>query len=219
MKKLILVITALITVISSGSAQQNRDSISVVTDFRTKLMLGLKMGGNYSKIYDSKDNNFKTDGKLGFATGAFISIPISKLIGIQPEVLFSQRGYKASSSSILGNYSLTRTTSYLDIPILFAVKPSEYITILAGPQYSYLVKSTDVFTSGNVSVEQQQQFKNQNLRTNTLCFTGGVDLTMKHLVISTRVGWDLQDNTSDGNSTVPRYKNVWYQMMVGYRMY
>jgi hypothetical protein len=52
-----------------------------------------------------------------------------------------------------------------------------------------------------------------------LCLTGGFDITMKHIVLSARAGWDLQENHSDGTSSTPRYKNVWYQGTIGYRFY
>ena len=50
-----------------------------------------------------------------------------------------------------------------------------------------------------------------------LCFTGGLDLTIAHSVVSVRAGWDLRDNIGVGTSTTLRYKNMWYQATYGYR--
>lgn len=189
------------------------------TDFRKKLIIGPKVGFNYSNIYDSQGENLTQDGKFGLVAGGFLAIPIGKLFGIQPEVLFSQKGFKAKGSILGGGYNLTRTTSYLDIPILFALKPSEFFTIVAGPQYSYLISQKDVFDNGVTTVEQEQQFKNDDLRKNTLCFTGGFDITIKRVVLGGRIGWDLLNNAPNGNSTTPRYKNVWYQATFGLRIF
>ena len=209
MKKLIVMI-ALVTVTGNTINAQE-------TDLREKLSFGLKLGANYSNVYDSQGEEFQADPKLGFVGGAFLAIPIGKYLGVQPEVLLSQKGFEATGRLLGTTYKFTRTTTYIDVPILFAFKPSEFFTLLAGPQYSYLMNQKDVFSNTSTSYLQETEFKNENLRKNTLCFLGGADLTLKHLVIGGRVGWDLQKNNGDGTSAIPRYKNVWYQATVGYR--
>ena len=219
-KKIILIIVAVAALISTSIAQDNQGTgQNSVTDLRDQLMLGFKAGINFSNVYNTEGNQFDANGKIGFATGAFIAIPLGTFIGLQPEILFSQKGFKGTGV-ILGNtYDFTRTTNYLDIPLLFAVKPTEFISLLAGPQFSYLLKQRDVFTTATTSIEQQQEFINDNIRRNTLCFTGGLDFTLKHMIVSTRVGWDLLNNKGDGTSETPTYKNVWYQVTIGYRFY
>jgi hypothetical protein len=213
MKKLALIIAAVTLTISTISAQDN------TTDYRQKAMFGLKAGTNYSNVYDSEGESFNADAKFGLAAGAFVVIPIGTYIGIQPEVLFSQKGFRATGSTLGGAYSMTRTTSYIDVPLLLAFKPSEFFTLVAGPQYSYLVHQKDVFENGITSYQSEQEFENDNVRKNMLCFTGGADITMKHVVLGARAGWDLQRNNGDGSSSTPRYKNVWYQGTIGYRFY
>ena len=108
--------------------------------------------------------------------------------------------------------------NYIDVPIFFAVKPSEFFTILAGPQYSYLIKQSDKFSSSAITSDQEQDFSNNNIRKNTLCFVFGGDVTIKHIVVGLRAGWDVMNNNGDGTSTNPRYKNVWYQATIGFRI-
>ncbi len=213
MKKIILILATITTLTGTLTAQDN------VTDVRTKLLFGVKAGLNYSNVYDSQGEAFSANPKLGFAGGVFLAIPIGRYLGIQPEVLFSQRGFQSTGIFMGGTYNVTRTSNYVDFPILFALKLSEFFTVLAGPQYSYLVKQTDVFANGSTSAQQETNFENDNLRKNLLCFTGGIDLTLKHMVLGARAGWDLQSNRGDGTSTTPRYKNVWYQATIGYRIY
>lgn len=189
------------------------------TDIRERLTFGLKVGTNYSNVYDSEGEEFDADAKFGFVGGAFVAIPIGKLIGIQPEILFSQKGFRASGNILGGNYEINRTTNYLDVPVFFLVKPLEFVTIMAGPQFSYLISQKDVFSNGVTTIEQEQEFENDDVRKNTLCFVGGIDLTMKHFVVGARGGWDLFNNNGDGTSTTPRYKNVWVQATVAYRFY
>jgi hypothetical protein len=190
----------------------------MAVDSRDQFMFGLKAGANYSNVYDTKGDNFNADGKFGVAAGGFISIPIITLFGIQPEILFSQKGFKGTGNILGGSYELTRTSNYLDVPIFLAFKPDPVITILAGPQYSYLLSQKDAFTNGSITTAQKTEFENDNIRKNTLCFVGGLDLNLTHAVIGARAGWDIQNNNGDGSSTTPRYKNVWYQLTIGFRL-
>lgn len=195
----------------SANAQINRGDDGV--------QLGVKVGANLSNVYDEKGQDFVADPKLGVAGGLFLRLPLGKFIGLQPEILFSQKGFKATGTVLGGSYSLTRTSNFIDVPVLFAVKPISYLTILAGPQFSYLTKKTDVLTSGNNTVLQEKEFQNDNVRKNILCFNLGADLNIDHLIVSARAGWDFQNNNGDGTTTTPRYKNHWYQLTLGYRLY
>ena len=208
MKKIMF---ALLVSVMGGSSMYAQSSSD-------QLHIGVKAGANYSNMYDSQNKEYSADGKIGFAAGAFVSIPIGTYFGIQPEVLFSQKGFKATSSVLGNDVSLTRTTNYIDVPIFLAVKPSEMVTILVGPQYSFLMKQKDVFSSPITNTTTVNDFNNDNLRKNTLCLVTGLDINLNSIVVGARVGWDLFDNNGDGTSTTPRYKNVWAQATVGFRL-
>ncbi|MDZ7646171.1 MAG: porin family protein [Cytophagales bacterium] len=186
-------------------------------DLRSKFTSGLKVGFNLSNVYDSEGQGFQTDAKIGFAGGVFLSIPLSTIVGIQPEILFSQKGFQGSGTLLGSPYSFMRTTNYLDVPLLFALKPSQKITFLLGPQFSFLLNQKDNYDIGDISVQQILEFEKDNIRRNTLCFLGGIDFNFDHLTVGTRVGWDLQNNNGDGTSQTPRYKNTWLQATLGYR--
>ncbi len=210
MKKSMILIFAVILLIANNIYAQDSDN-----DDRKKLKIGAKVGFNYSNVYDTEGEEFDADAKIGLVIGGFVSIPIGEYIGIQPELLFTQKGF-SSTGKVLGfNYDLTRTTYHLDIPILFALKPSPYITILAGPQYSYLIKQNDNFDNPISNFDIEKEFDNDNIRENTLCFLGGFDLNLNNFVIGARVGWDLFNNNGDGTTTTPRYKNTWVQLTFG----
>ena len=214
MKTTILTIASIICITFNSKAQDNN-----TTDFRNKLTFGLKAGLNYSNVYDSQGEEFTSNAKFGLAAGAALSIPFGKYIGIQPEILFSQKGFKGKGKVLGGNYSFTRTTDFVDVPLLFLLKPSEFISLVAGPQVSFLVYQTDVFANATTTIEQEKEFENDNVRRNIFCFTGGIDINLKHIVLGARAGWDVQSNNGDGTSSTPRYKNVWYQGTIGYRFY
>lgn len=210
MKTSILTIVVLAAAVAGSHAQNSG---------REKFAFGLKIGANYANVYDQKGEKFNADPRFGLAAGAFFAIPLGKFVGIQPEILYSEKGFKAKGQLLGVAYDVTRTSSYLDIPLLLAVKPIPFLTILAGPQFSYLLKQKDSFSGGGSSIDQQKIFNNDNLRKNTLGFVGGLDINLDHLVIGARVGWDFLNNNGDGTSTTPRYKNTWLQATLGYRLF
>jgi hypothetical protein len=181
------------------------------------MMFGIKAGANYSNVYDAQGEEFHNDAKFGFAGGVFISIPIGKFLGVQPEVLYSQKGFHATGKLLGGTYDFTRTTNYIDVPLFIRLKPSKYFTILAGPQYSYLLSQNDVYGNGSTTAAQVTEFKNDNIRKNTLSVAGGFDINIMHTVIGARAAWDITNNNGNGTSTTPRYKNMWLQATVGFR--
>jgi hypothetical protein len=206
MKKVILSIVTIAFILQVSNAQSG-------------FVFGVKAGANYSNQYDSKTSDFTATSKFGFAGGAFLAIPLGQYLGVQPEILFSQKGFKATGKVLGSGYDLTRTTNYIDVPLLLTIKPIEYVSIVVGPQYSYLIKQKDVFSNNIFTSEQTQAFTNENLRKNVLGFVGGVDINVKNLVIGLRAGWDIQNNNGDGTTTTPRYKNAWTQATVGFRLY
>jgi hypothetical protein len=210
MKRTIILMLAIAFIATSSIAQDN---------LREEFIFGMKAGANYSNVYDAEAEVFNANPKLGFAAGCFFAIPLGQTFGFQPELLFSQRGFFATGIMLDQPYDLTRTSSFIDVPLLFAFKPSGFITLLAGPQYSYLIKQKDEFKNGTTTIEQENEFKNDNIRKNILCFTGGADVNLGHIVLGARAGFDILKNNGDGSSTTPRYKNVWYQATVGYRFF
>lgn len=200
MKKVILLAWALTFITSVGMTQKNN-----------KILVGVKGGVNFSSVYDPHGDDFEVSPKFGLAAGAFFGLGIGEYTGLQSEILFSQRRFSASGTVLGAPYQLTRTATYIDVPVFITVTPTEFLTIMAGPQYSYLTHEKNVF--GNT------EFKDDETRKNILCFVGGADINQEHFVISARVGWDILSNTKKTQSTALSYKNVWYQFMLGYKFY
>jgi len=207
-----------LTVLFASLATINKAQVPI-DDERSKLVVGAKAGANISNVYDERGQDFKANPKIGMAGGIFMGIPIGKYLGFQPELLFSQKGYQSTGVLLGGTYSDTRTTSFLDIPLQIQFKPAEFITFLGGIQYSYLLSQKDVFVFGANSTAQDQEFKNDNVRKNICSAVFGIDINVDHFIISGKGCWDLQDNNGNGSSYTPRYKNIWLQVTVGFRLY
>ncbi|MBX2932480.1 MAG: porin family protein [Chitinophagaceae bacterium] len=118
-----------------------------------------KGGANFSKI---AKQNFNTS----YHAGVSIEWDISKKVGIQPEILFSQLNSSGSS----GNKD--SKLNYLSIPLLLRVNVTKKFTINLGPEYSILMDSKNTivnnagnaFKSGNFSVIAGMQLEFNPLR-------------------------------------------------------
>ncbi|RYM35778.1 PorT family protein [Brumimicrobium glaciale] len=208
MKKVILLTTLFTTAALFSFAQDAREEFKFV----------VKGGATASNVYDSEGEEFDANMRLGYTVGAGIDIPIGTYLGIHPEVLITQKGFKGSGSFLGAGYSYKKTTTFLEVPILVALKPSEFFSIVAGPQFAYLLSERNEFDAG-IGIDQEQQFENDNIRKNILGFVGGVNLNFNHVTVGGRVGFDFQNNKGDGTSDTPRYKNTWGQLTIGYRFF
>jgi len=207
MKKIITIIACVFALTLSSKAQDDDDNVK----------FGLKFGFNNSNVYDEAGDQFVADSKLGLVGGAFLKISLGEHFGFQPEFMFAQKGFVASGNLFGGSYDFTRTTSFFEIPLLLQLKANKYFSIVAGPQYCYLLKTRDEFRNGTITAVQEDDISNDNFRKNILAFALGADVTINQFVLSGRAGWDIQRNNGDGSSTNPRYKNNWLQATVGYQ--
>lgn len=213
MKKIGLILFAVLRIVVTGTAQESEKY-----DRRENFTFGVKAGANLSNVWDSEGEDFDADAKLGFAGGVFVAIPIGRYIGVQPEVLFSQKGFQASGTLLGTSYSNKKTTNWLDIPVHFQIKPLAFLTVLVGPQISFQLSERNEYAFGNSSSAQQEEFDNDNIRKNMLGISTGFDINIYHVVVSGRASWDLQNNRGDGTSTTPRYRNQFVQLTIGFKI-
>lgn len=238
--------TLLPTLITSLVALGQYQSYSI-PDGRNTLQFGIKVGINNSNVYDAQGEDFIASSKIGPVFGGFLSIPLCTWLGIQPEILYSSKGYagtgaigsqESSSPTITppvkgipgiviagagtggnpDNYSFIDRLNYLDIPIMLQLKILPSIYLLGGPEYSYLLSRSYIFTNGVTTETMQQQFQNDNIRHNVFGIITGIELNLnRSFVLGGRLAWDELDNNGDGTSTMPRYRNYWGQATLGYK--
>lgn len=173
----------------------------------TGVKFGIRAGGNLSNISRDGDGDFTTGSKVGFNAAIFLDLPLASVFSIQPEVQFSQKGYK-STGTYLGNpYEYKYTSNFIEIPVLAKIKPSANFGILVGPQFSFLTSTKTKFTTGDAAFETIVKEDNDNLRKNIVGGVAGVEVSSGRFVVDLRYSMDFQQNRGDGTSTTPRYKN------------
>jgi opacity protein-like surface antigen len=128
MKSIILSATILVFAMTSLQAQG--------------IKLGLRAGASMYKI---EGLSFEDQFNYGYHAGGSLELMFSKVIGIQPEVLFNQSNTKTGYSFDTLYKSVNPGTlkevklNYLTIPILLNVRPFPFLTLQAGPQFGILM--------------------------------------------------------------------------------
>jgi hypothetical protein len=194
-------------------AQGGKNSTSSDTSPR----LGFKGGLSMATIIKTNDNSYSTNPLWGFNGGAIIQLPLGKIVGIQTEVLFSQKGYRTTGSSLLyGDYDYRRYLNFLDIPILLRINSSKEFALVVGPQYSYLLSTHTVFKTGATMYQQTVNSDNSNITKNIFGGVIGADINLdEHFFIYARYSIDFKNNNGDGSSSTPAYKNQVIQLGLG----
>lgn len=182
---------------------------------KTGVRFGLRAGANLSNIVQDKSTDFSTGSKIGLNAAVFVELPLAPVFSIQPEVQFSQKGYK-NTGTYLGNaYEYKQTTNFIEIPLLAKIKPVKNFGILVGPQFSFLASTKTNFSTANASYETLVKEDNNNLRKNILGGVIGIEASAANFVIGLRYNRDFQNNNGDGTSSTPRYKNQVIALNVG----
>ncbi len=178
---------------------------------------GVKGGVSFSNIIKSGNSDFKTDYLTGFNAGGFVNIPIIDRLSFQPELMFSQKGYKSEREGlILGNGTLTQTTNWIEIPILAKISPAAGFSVYLGPQVSFLTKTKTKY-EGDFTAAQETKYEDDADKFKK-SIVGGVlgasfDIT-KNLALTGRYALDFQKNNEDGTNETPEFKNQVWQVGV-----
>ncbi len=165
--------------------------ISISSAKSQGLSYGIKGGFNYAKVSGDVLN---ADSRSGFHVGGFAKFSLI-LIAIQPEILYSQRGYTSSNA---GTDQETRL-NYLEVPIMLKVKVFPLISIDAGPQFSYLINQKTITTISN-NATTSKSLSNLNRAETALAI--GASLTVIKFGVSARyiMGFDDVSTLSAGKN-------------------
>jgi len=167
---------------------------------QAQVALGLKAGINVSNLDANVDN---TSNITAFHGGAFALIKFA-MIGIQPELLFSQQGSSIKDVN-LGKGDLKM--SYMTIPVMFKFYLGAGFNLQAGPQFGFL---TAAEFDGN---DIKDSFKSSDTSLNL----GAAWDAPFGLVLDARYNIGLAD-VSDTSGSGEIKSNV-FQFSVGYKIF
>ncbi|MFD0751522.1 porin family protein [Mucilaginibacter calamicampi] len=208
-KTLYLLIGLFITV--NASAQQFFGARADYDDaFRPRF--GFTMGAAFSNAVPASKSNYDTGALAGFSLGFTYNHPVSYLVSIGAEALYSQKGYAATTQS--GRFS--QHSQFLDIPVYVKLNAGNKLNVFAGPQISHLLSSNNLYNEGfDESVRGFYQYS--GIKTFFAGVIGaGVDIN-NHVNVNARYTIDLKGTNANGNRYVPEYKHQALQLAFGFK--
>ena len=225
MKKLIFSLAICLLVAGSVSAQgyyygprrvhrravQQQPHRQYTDDFyRPKVGVEASLG--IANTVDSYNDHYSTASILGFNAGITATIPLIYPLSFQPEVLFSQRGYKAYiDDGTVNSGNFTQRNNYIDIPLLANFRLVRGFNFVVGPQINIPVSSTTTYSSG-----LNETYYNDSTNKSYIAGVVGFSVDLNPNVdIHARYMLDLSSNTYDNNSPIPDYRNQVWQFGIG----
>jgi hypothetical protein len=176
--------------------------------------IGLEIGGNVSNQINSNNSDYSTGSLGGLNAGLTFDLPIIYPFSFAPEVLYSQKGYEATTT----NGIFTQRTHFIDVPLLAKFKVGPMFNFYIGPQLSYLLSTTNTYDDGFV-VSSEKSYENNNGHKSYLDGVLGVSFDITRSVdLHARYTLDLQRTDAQGDTFVPAYRNQVWQFGIGFRL-
>lgn len=227
-------IMLLLTVSAASFAQvrtvAKSSSINSSTE-ATKPSFGVRAGvlssgirgeasNNLSNLIEMANGQITTNNHTGYYAGAFVSIPVSSLITLEPGLTYAEKGYELNGdlnikgAGFLGaNAKAKLVSQYLDIPVVLKADLGSGFQVFAGPQFSYLMKADLKSTAGllginllNNTMDVSEQFNRWDA-----AITGGLGYKLSN-GISLSASYDYGLSKLDKNQNTKAYN---YAFKVG----
>ncbi len=135
-------------------------SVLMINSLHAQVSYGIRAGVNFAKwqgddlqviedLLDKTDGYVVTKGKTGWHVGTYVNIPISNTFSFEPGLAYSKKGYSIKGDvqipvlKILAiNAGAQVQQHYIDMPLVLKANVYKGLQVYAGPQISYLVRST-----------------------------------------------------------------------------
>jgi hypothetical protein len=181
---------------------------------------GLKGGLNFSNF--GGDDAGTWDSRTGFSFGGFLVSSFSDLFSIQPELLYTTKGAKRTSTFGVGDRETsTLRFSYLEIPILgkitIPLRNSNFQPLLyAGPYMAIKLSSKMLIESDNQDTESS--YDDARATDFGLVFGGGVGFPVRENIIGLEVRYNLGLTSFDDSDDNFSIKHTVVMVMVSFQI-
>lgn len=173
----------------------------------------LKAGYNHYDAIMSPEPMSIIKPKDSFHAGIVINdLKLSDKIGIQPELLYSHQGFKVGGIGSIGLH-------YLSMPVLAKLEMNDKISVLVGPQVSYLAKARVGIANDLFSVSYDGAFNKMDVSA-----VGGMEFKIADgASIGGRYTMGLNNINKDfqiGNNNLSDYfslRNAGFQVYLSYK--
>jgi hypothetical protein len=126
-----------------------------------QIQFGVKAGANFATLSGNGSEGATT--KVDFHGGGFAHIPLVNSFFLQPELVYSRQGAKATSDGVVFNIN----QNYLNIPVLAKYQHSSGLYGETGPQLGFLL-------AANVSAQGSSQDVKSSYKSTDFSWAFGV---------------------------------------------
>jgi hypothetical protein len=172
---------------------------------------GVKVGLNSATIGGSDASGQSI---TSFNAGIFATINVAGLLALQPELLYTLKGYKMNYPVAteqgpipFGSVNVTGKISYLEIPVLLKLNTSSLSiirpNIFAGPEVAF--KLSGKATSGSPSSEQDLQ--NINSTDFGIIVGAGININLPITTVMVDIRYDIGMRVLNSSPNPPDIKN------------
>lgn len=139
------------------------------TSMAQTVSFGPRLGANFGtqKVTGSNEDfaedwNNQVEYNAGLQVGGVVNLKFNETFSVQPELLFTQKGYKfeEDSETVTGKYD------YLELPLLAKISfgsPEFQGFITAGPTFGYWASGKDTFEIGGDEFSEDVDFDDNDL--------------------------------------------------------
>lgn len=195
--------------------------LGLTNAYAQEKKFGIKGGLNIASSTLSV-NGLNITSVYGINIGFFGDFKISKIFSIQPEILYSMQGVKASVSNAGQFIEVTENLDYINLPVMAKLYASDKFNFQAGPQFGFLISAKDKIntnvsgsgiTSGTIDVKN-----NYNDMEFGLNLGAGYDFS-KNFSADVRYNFGLTDieKSIPANSSVAKTRNRVLSINLGYK--
>lgn len=202
-------------------------SILMINTLHAQVTYGIRSGVNYATwkgddiqiiqdLVDKTDGYIVTKGRTGLHIGGYVHIPISEVFAFEPGLEYSKKGYSLKGDFQIPvlkylniNARAQVQSHYIDIPLVLRANVYKGLNVFAGPQVSYLVRSTlnaklGVFgiTIFNRGVGITERFNKVDMG-----LTGGIGYQFDN-GLNLQAGYDYGLSKLDKNDNYAAYNRV-----------
>lgn len=133
---------------------------------QAQVSFGVRAGVNFQNINGKDDDGDQLENDLitGFNVGANVEIPVGTDIYFQPGLLFSTKGAKSDTSSLIGTITQTLNLSYIEVPLNIVFKPAlgtGNMLLGFGPYVAYGIGGKAKLEGPGITNEWDVEFKNE----------------------------------------------------------
>lgn len=144
MKKVSLILSLILFTVLTSQAQ---------------VRFGAKIGANIANMSISQGGlNVTPSSIFGFHIGGLLEYDVNDKVAIQPNLLYSQKGYSSTISGISAGLKL----NYLELPINVLYRANEKLFLGGGPSFAYALSGKEKITMNGTSIEADAEFGNND---------------------------------------------------------